>query len=84
MSNPIDESVSVDLTYDQMTKISRPTTMRWHERIYRITDIGLHHRIWEGRVRIHIFSVSDGSSYFRLLFNTETLSWRLMEVSDAN
>jgi hypothetical protein len=83
MSNPIDELVSVDLRYDHATNVSCPKVMRWHGRTYHITDVGLHHRIWEGSVRIHVFSVTDGSSYFRLLFNTETLSWRLMEIDEA-
>lgn len=37
----------------------------------------------EGKTLHHIFSVSDGTIFFRLNFNTRAMQWRLEEVSDG-
>lgn len=72
----IDESVSVNLLNN------RPTAFLWHNRRYNITDIGLHHVFRNGRTLMHVFSVTDGTTCFRLEFNTEILQWRLCSVED--
>lgn len=54
--------------------------MLWRERQYIITKIGLHHTTREGRTLLHIFSVTDGTTAFKLELNTETLGWKLLEV----
>jgi len=51
--------------------------------VYTVTKIGFHHKIWDGRNRIHIFSVTTGAMDFRLSYDTETLDWTLEEVSDG-
>ena len=74
MSEYINEKVSVNLLN------ARPTLLSWHGRQYRLTQIGLHHTTREGRVLVHIFSTTDGTTFFKLAFDTETLYWRLLEV----
>ena len=60
-----------------------PWVVYWRGRRYTITKIGLHHIVREGRVLFHIFSVTDGTTFFRLRFDTETLGWKLLEVEDG-
>lgn len=76
MADNINESVSVNLTN------AIPTSLCWNRREYTITKIGLHHTIREGRTLFHIFSVTDGTTFFKLKFGTETLGWKLLEVAE--
>ncbi len=80
MTTQINESVSVDLLSNHMTKQSYPWIMHWRGRKYILRQVGMHHHVYEGRILTHIFSVTDGSSYFRLKFDTEALRWKLLEV----
>ena len=80
MLTVIDESVSVDLLSNHIKHIAYPWVIHWRGIRYMITKIGLHHTIREGRVLIHIFSVTDGISQFKLRFDTETLGWKLLEI----
>lgn len=80
MAEQIDEAVSVDLVSSHLTKTAHPWCMVWRGRRYVIKTVGLHHTCREGRTLIHVFSVTDGTSSFRLTFNTETLQWRLNEM----
>lgn len=71
MAELIDESVSVNLV---------DWIVHWRGRQYQITKVGLHHATREGRVLFHIFSVTDGTTFFKLKFDTETLGWKLLEI----
>lgn len=57
--------------------------IRWRGREYPVRDVAYHHRVWQGRTRMHKFAVSTGSLDFRLNFDTENLFWVLEEVSDG-
>lgn len=74
MLTEIDEKISVNLLNN------RPTMFIWNGRTYTITKIGLHHMFWQGRTLIHVFSVTDENTFFRLQLDTQTLSWRLTNV----
>ncbi len=80
MITPIDESVSVDLLSNHLKKVAYPWVLHWRGVRYMMIKIGLHHTIREGRVLVHIFSVTDGISQFKLRFDTETLGWKLLEI----
>ncbi len=80
MTEIIDEPVSVDLLSNHLKGNAYPWVLYWRGRRYRITHVGLHNAIREGRTLLHLFSVTDGASNFRLQLNTETLGWRLLEV----
>ena len=85
MAEVIDEQVSVNLLFNHLKRSAAPTSLYWRGRRYTITQVGLHHTTWEGRVLLHIFSVTDGTTAFKLELNAETLSWRLLEIeSDKN
>lgn len=80
MSEPINESVSVDLLSNSLKGKAYPWVIHWRGRRYSIRQIGLHHTERIGRTLFHVFSVTDGVTYFKLRFDTETLGWKLMEI----
>ncbi len=73
MGEIINEQVSVNF-------MKAPTSLLWRGRRYVITKVGLHHITREGRTLLHIFSVTDGTTSFKLELNSETLSWKLLEI----
>lgn len=79
----INEAVSVDLLSNHLTGKVFPWVISWRGRTFRCKKVGLHHKIREGSVLMHIFSITDGLIFFKLSFNTETLKWRLLETSEA-
>jgi hypothetical protein len=83
MHEHINEKVSVLAAYHRQRRLVMPVRLKWQGRTYTLTKLGLHHTFREGRVLHHVFSVSDGATFFRLDLNTESLEWRLMEISDG-
>lgn len=84
MTEVINELVSVDLVTNHLKKSVYPWIIHWQGRHYRITKVGLHHTVREGRVLFHLFSVTDGTTFFKLRFDTETLGWKLLEIETEN
>lgn len=80
MAETIDEQVSVNLLFNHLKRSVAPTSLYWRGRRYTITRVGLHHIVREGRSLKHIFSVTEGTTFFKLQLDTETLGWRLLEV----
>jgi len=76
MTELINEKVEVGMS-------STPKWVKWENRVHRIDKVGLHYTFREGRVLYHIFSVSTKTLAMKLRFDTETLNWRLEEVSDG-
>jgi len=79
MSAPI----SVALVYNHKTREVKPCKVFWDGKPYLIKKIGLHHTVWHGRTLFHVFSVESESLFFRLVLNTESLSWMLEEIADG-
>jgi hypothetical protein len=84
MSEHIDEFVSVNLLSNHLKHTANPSSLYWRGRRYTLTKIGLHHTTRDGRTLIHIFSATDGVTYFKLQFDTENLLWRLLEVESIH
>ena len=82
MSEAINESVSVNLFSNHVNGKANPTGFFWKGRSYNIAQIGLHHTFREGRSLIHVFSATDGNTFFKLQMNTETLLWKLLEIAE--
>jgi hypothetical protein len=76
----INQSVSATLQYNAHSHKSIPTRIIWQGREYNITKLGYHHTVRQGRTVVHIFSVANENTSFRLSLNSETLEWRLEEV----
>ena len=79
----VNESVSVLALFGSTDAKRRPIAFEWRGRRYRITEVGLHHTVQQGRVLHHIYTVSDGTTDFRLDFATDSQEWILEEVSDG-
>ena len=75
--------VSVGITFDHVKRKVIPRWVQWEGRLYPVEKIGLHHTFREGRTLFHIFSVASKTLFFRLVLNTDTLAWRLEEISDG-
>jgi len=73
----IDEKVTVGIVNNI------PKYVIWKGRSHNITQIGLHHVYREGKTLYHIFSVTSGTLFMRLKFDTDTLGWILEEVEDG-
>lgn len=83
MSERIDEFVSVDLLSNHLKGKSYPWVIHWRGARHMITKVGLHHTLRSGRTLYHMFNVTDGNTFFKLRFDTETLGWKLLEVDDG-
>lgn len=84
MNEKINERIDVITIYRKTGALVMPYKLRWNGKEYKITKLGYHHKIKEGKTLIHIFSCSNDSLAFRLRFNSDTLSWILEEVLDGN
>lgn len=84
MLEKISAPVSVSLTFDSNKRVVAPRSLIWNGRLYPIIKVGLHHTYREGRTLYHVFSVISKTLFFRLVLNTDTLHWRLEEISDGN
>ena len=83
MTEEIDERVSVNLLSNHIKGAAGPSSLYWRGRRYTLSHIGFHHTQREGRTLIHIFSATDGTTFFKLQLDTETLAWKLLEVTDG-
>jgi hypothetical protein len=83
MTERIDEQVGVMALYYPNRRNPLPYRIKWKDRYYTIKDVDFRHPVWEGRTLHHIFSVCDGTNYFRLNFNTRSMQWILEEISDG-
>ena len=79
----ISAPVSVSLAFDHTKRKVYPKWIIWEAKLYPIKKVGFHHTYWEGRTLYHVFSVASETLFFRLVLNTETLHWRLEEISDG-
>ncbi|MBI4066165.1 hypothetical protein HY411_00460 [Candidatus Gottesmanbacteria bacterium] len=84
MAEMINEQVSVNLLFNHLKRSVAPTSLYWRGRRYTIAKVGLHHITREGRTTLHIFSVTDGTTAFKLELDTETLGWKLLEIESQN
>ena len=83
MITKVDVPVSVELIFQAPTRKVFPKLIVWNGRDYVITKLGYKHTIRQGRTLLHIFSVVSNDTYFKLVLNTDTLHWKLEEVSDG-
>lgn len=55
---------------------------RANGRIIEISEIGLRHPTMQGTRMVHMFDVTDGGADYRLEFDAERLTWRLLMEAD--
>lgn len=83
MSQKVDVPISVILAFDAKTRKVLPLKLRWDGRDYSVSRIGLHHTYRQGNTLFHVFSLVAENVFFRLVFNTDNLFWRLEEIGDG-
>lgn len=60
-----------------------PLRMRWKGRGYTFNELGLRHPTVRGQRHVHVFDVSDGKADFRLEFDSQRLTWKLLHIAEA-
>lgn len=83
MIQKITAPISVLTLFDHKKHIFTPLYVSWDGEKYKIKKIGYHHKVREGKVLFHIFSVISETLFFRLKFDTESLLWVVEEISDG-
>ncbi|HOX96042.1 MAG TPA: hypothetical protein PLI45_01570 [Candidatus Woesebacteria bacterium] len=83
MIQKISAPVSVQLVYDHRLHTVSPRQIFWDGQVIRISKVGMHHTIREGRTLFHIFSIASNNLFFRLKLDTDTLFWTLEEIADG-
>lgn len=77
MSEIINDPIQVVAVFKQ-GKIE-PRKFLWNGREYFITVVNLVYSKFEGWARIYYFAVSDSANYFKLRFNSEDMTWAVVE-----
>ncbi len=80
MVQSLDEPVAVSVKFDHPLVIKN---ISWRQHLYVIQKLGFHHSFYRGRTLYHVFSLISETLFFRLIFDTETLTFRLTEISDG-
>lgn len=75
--------VSVGVSFDHTKRRISPRWVVWDGRLHSIINVGLHHTYRAGRTLYHVFSVASKTLFFRLVLDTDTLHWKLEEISDG-
>ena len=57
-----------------------PLFFKWKNKRYKIRRINLVHSVREGRNKLYYFSVNDSINFFKLCFDTERGTWKLLEL----
>lgn len=79
----LDERVEVVATFGSGLHPCQPRKFRRASgREITITEIGLRHPTVQGKRMVHMFDVTDGSADYRLEFDSERLTWRLVMEGD--
>ncbi len=76
----INDKVGVIAVFSQELKQTRPLKLRWQGREYLITEIGYYHKTKQKGDTIHVFSCTDGTSFFELCLNGDQLIWTLRRM----
>jgi len=88
MREGLDEPVSVLSGYNNKTKMFRPLILTWKGIDYHLGKVDFYNKTKKGVTTLHHFSLSDKdeTTYFKLMFNANSLNWTLQEymIAGAN
>jgi hypothetical protein len=83
MITKVKAPVSVISVYDHKKRDSRPSAVIWEGHRHQIVKLGYHHTFHAGKTLFHVFSAASETVYFKLVLNTDNLSWEVEEISDG-
>ena len=84
MLEQLHEKIDVLAKYNRIGGTVTIYKLKWQNRPYNISKQAYVYKRRDGRNINHVFHVSNANLHFKILFNTETLTWWLEEVSDGN
>jgi hypothetical protein len=61
-----------------------PKRMEYDGKRVDFTETGLVHPTKKGQRMIHVFDMTDGTADYRLEFDAQDLSWKLIAITDMN
>jgi hypothetical protein len=85
MRESLNEPVSVIWYYNASKQHVQPFSLSWKSRDYRLGKVDFWHKTRRGTTLLHHFSLSDreGTVYFKLLLDTDSLHWTIEEFMYA-
>ncbi len=60
-----------------------PKRMEYEGKRVDFTETGLVHPTKKGQRMIHVFDMTDGNADYRLEFDAQNLSWKLIAITDV-
>ena len=55
---------------------------RRNGQLIKVSELGLRHPLLKGSRTVHAFDVTDGGTDYRLVFDAQQLTWRLVMEAD--
>ena len=85
MREPINQEVSVVMSYSARAKRAQPYLLNWQNKDYYVGKVGYYHSYMEGQERQHIFELVDKEEtlWFRLRLDGSNLHWTLEAIHDG-
>jgi len=86
MYERVNERVSVVAIFRDTTPIFEPVKFKWKGRERIVQKVGYVYKYKEGQALVHVVSVTDGESFYELLFDSQKLTWTIgrMAVNDSS
>ena len=72
----VGETISVIASFGRSHRI-KPVRFNWSGKLFEIKEITYTWKTKEGKKNIYHFSVTDGRSLYELVFDADSLIWRL-------
>ncbi len=60
-----------------------PKRMEYDGKRVNFTETGMVHPTTKGQRMIHVFDMTDGNADYRLEFDAQALSWKLIAITDT-
>ncbi len=79
----VNERVDIGLISRKGRGVVAPFRFRWKSRDYTMIKIGSQHPKREGQTLFHIIEGTDGTTFFRIRLNTDTLQAELEAIADG-
>lgn len=83
----INERVDVVVLFRRQgkeTDLCVPHKMRYQNQEIVFTEVGLRHPTKQGKRMIHVFDMSNGINDYRLEFDAEALTWKLVAILEGS
>ncbi len=82
INKPIE--VVATFNFKDTASICLPVKIKYQNKITKLTELGLRHPTKKGNRSIHVFDMGDGNNDYRLEFDSETLIWKLIYITNFN